>query len=336
MILDLQRFIEKERPDWKELERMLTAAEGDMASQMTLVQVQRFHHLYRKASSDLVKLSSFSSEQEVRQYLETLVTRAYGEIHEIREKPHQFAPHRWFLESFPQAFRRHIKAFYFSLAVTFLGALFGSFAFLLDPESKEVLMPFQHLHGDPAERVRQEESSQVDRLEGAKGTFSSQLMTHNTKVSIVTFGLGITWGFGTFIMLFYNGVILGVVVLDYVLAGQTPFLIGWLLPHGSVEIPAILIAGQAGFVLASALIGWRKPLPLAARLRAVSLDLTYLIFGVAVMLVWAGFIESFLSQYHQPVIPYSIKIAFGSVELVLLFFFLLKAGTSKPSGAVES
>ena len=50
------------------------------------------------------------------------------------------------------------------------------------------------------------------------------------------------------------------------------------------------------------------------------------IFGVALLLVWAGFVEAFLSQYHEPVMPYSVKIAFGLVELVLLSLFLAKSG----------
>ena len=91
-------------------------------------------------------------------------------------------------------------------------------------------------------------------------------MTHNTEVSIFTLALGMTWGVGTIIMLFYNGVILGAVAVDYIRAGETKFLLGWLMPHGVVEIPAILIAGQAGLLLASALIGHgrRCPAPHAA------------------------------------------------------------------------
>ena len=59
-------------------------------------------------------------------------------------------------------------------------------------------------------------------------------------------------------------------------------------------------------------IGWGERITISARLRAVAPDLVTLIGGVAIMLVWAGFIESFLSQYHQPVIPYWVKIAFGT------------------------
>ncbi|UCE55621.1 MAG: stage II sporulation protein M, partial [Desulfobacterales bacterium] len=184
-----------------------------------------------------------------------------------------------------------------------------------------------HLQGDPSERVAHEEITDKDRLEGFKAAFSSQLMTHNTRVSIFTLALGVTWGIGTAMMLFYNGVILGAVALDYLLAGETRFLLGWLLPHGSIEIPAILLAGQAGLILAGTLIGWGQAVSLKMRLRKISADLVTLIIGVALMLVWAGIIEAFFSQYHEPVLPYEIKIGFGVLELILLALFLGKSGT---------
>jgi uncharacterized membrane protein SpoIIM required for sporulation len=161
-------------------------------------------------------------------------------------------------------------------------------------------------------------------------------MTHNTKVSIFTLALGMTWGVGTLIMLFYNGVILGAVVLDYVLAGETPFLLGWLLPHGAIEIPAIILAGQSGLVLAGALIGWGKSISLKARLRKISDDLVTLIMGVAVMLFWAGIVEAFFSQYHEPVIPYEAKIGFGALELILLVLFLTRSGRKGKGERAES
>ena len=154
-------------------------------------------------------------------------------------------------------------------------------------------------------------------------------MTHNTRVSIFTLALGITFGIGTAIMLFYNGVILGAVAVDYILAGEAKFLLGWLLPHGTIEIPAILLAGQAGLILAGALIGWQQSLSLKMRLRIISSDLVTLIGGIALMLVWAGIIESFFSQYHEPVLPYEVKITFGLVELVLLTFFLSRSGRGR-------
>ena len=48
------------------------------------------------------------------------------------------------------------------------------------------------------------------------------------------------------------------------------------------------------------------------------------------MLVWAGFVEAFLSQYHRPVVPYSLKIGFGLAELILLMLFLGRSGRTAP------
>lgn len=330
MIIDLQKFITEERRYWNELEAILEKQERDSLYKMDVEQIKRFHYLYQRTSADLAKVMTLSSETDIRRYLESLVARSYAEVHEIRQKPHRLALVHWFFRTFPQTFRRHIRAFQMAVAATLLGVIFGGMAISIDPEAKEILMPFPHLRGDPSERVAQEEKmwkqEDADRLEGAKTQFSAYLMTHNTRVSIFTFALGMTWGIGTLIMLFYNGVILGAVILDYILAGEAIFLVGWLLPHGSIEIPAILLAGQAGFVLATALIGWGKRISLKRRLQQVFGDLVTLICGLALMLVWAGFVEAFLSQYHEPVLPYTVKIGLGIIELIALTAFLSLAG----------
>ena len=329
MIINLFKFVEEEKPYWQELEKVLDKLEKDPLFRMEIDDVKRFHYLYRRVSSDLGKLHTFASEPEIRAYLESLVARAYGETFESRRKPHKIAPLKWFFKTFPCTFRRHIKAFWLSMAITILGVAFGGLALTFDPDAKEVLMPFPHLQTEPEERVKEEEARVNSDLNEGKSTFSTYLMTNNIRVSVFVFGLGMTFGVGTIILLFYNGVILGAIVLDYILAGETTFLAGWLLPHGAIEIPSILVAGQAGLVLARALIGWDNRLNLRMRLRQVSSDLLTLIMGLALMLVWAGFVEAFLSQYHEPVIPYTFKIAFGLVELTLLTVFLLKAGKEK-------
>ena len=79
-------------------------------------------------------------------------------------------------------------------------------------------------------------------------------------------------------------------------------------------------------MLANALLGWGKRLSLRMRLQKILADLVTLMFGLAIMLVWAGFIEAFLSQYHEPVIPYSMKTGFGIIELIALSIFLGLSG----------
>src|SRR5690606_7609569 len=116
---------------------------------------------------------------------------------------------------------------------------------------------------------------------------------------ITAMALGMTFGLGTLVVLFFNGVILGAVACDYVLDGQTVFLLGWLLPHGAVKIPAILLGGQCGFVIAGAMIGWGSADSMATRFRRITPEVVALVFGLALLPVWAGLVESVVSQYHQ-------------------------------------
>jgi uncharacterized membrane protein SpoIIM required for sporulation len=324
MIVDLPRFVRAEKPYWDELEQQLHKLEEAPELRLPLADLERLHYLYERSAAALARIGAFAAEPETRAFLESLVARAYSQIHETRESKKI----QWMASilAVPRAFRRHWRAFALATGITFFGAAFGALAIHQDPQNKVVLMPFQGLLGSPAERVRQEESTKGERLSGVKARFSAQLMTNNIRVTVLAMALGSTWGAGTLLLLFWNGVILGAVMLDYIAAGQGLFLAGWLLPHGSVEIPAILLGGQAGLMLASALIGWGESTTRSQRLRAIGRDLFAIVAGAAALLIWAGIVEAFISQYHQPVIPYSLKIAFGLCELVALAGFFGWAG----------
>ncbi len=326
MILDLLRFVESERPFWDELDRVLKRIADDPYCKLSLPETTRLQYLYQRAASGLGKLSTFSAEPQTRAYLESLVARAYSECHPNRGAGFRIRPLHWLFSVFPQTFRRHVQAFYLTVLLTIAGAALGGCALWFDPGAKPALMPFSNLNETPAQRVKHEEQSKGAALAGVKGTFSAELMTHNIQVSLLTFAFGATLGIGSIILLFYNGVTMGAVAVDYIHAGFTPFLLGWLLPHGVIEIPAILISGQAAFVLASALIGWGDSSPRSTRLRFVADDVVTLAGGAALMLVWAGVVEAFVSQYHYPVLPYGAKITFGLVELAGLTFFLARSG----------
>jgi len=328
VIVDLDRFIERERPMWDELEYMLDRLERSDRRKLDLAQAKRLHYLYERAAAALARIQTYSCDPEVREHVESLVARAYGLIHSAgRERRRRFNPVAWFFGTFPRTVRRHWRALALASSVMAAGMLFGALALWFDPDSRHVLMPFGHADMRPSERVAQEQASGgASGVTHVKAAFSAMLMTNNIKVSIFAMALGAVWGMGTIVILFHNGVILGAVMLDYIRDGQSEFLAAWLLPHGSVEIPAILIAAQAGLVLGAALIGRGNRKPLKVRLREILPSLVTLIFGVAVLLVWAGILEAFLSQYHPPAVPYSLKILFGSVQLALLAAFFVLAG----------
>jgi uncharacterized membrane protein SpoIIM required for sporulation len=329
--LDLDAFAARERGFWEELDRTVRRLEEDPALVLDVAQVERVHYLYRRAVSALARIDSLPRENDFRKYLEALVARAHMELYDRRARMARFRPLGWLLVTVPATFRRHFGAFAIAGLVTLVGAGFGATALVLDPDAKATLLPFSNLHGSPNERVKKEEAKVDEAAHAHHSSFAAELMVNNISVSIRAFAFGIFYQLGTLVLLFYNGVVLGAVALDYVRAGETRFLLGWLLPHGAFEIPAILIAGQAGLVLGRAVIGFGNDVRFVERLRQVGPDLVTLVAAAALMLVWAGIVESFFSQYHEPVLPYPVKIAFGVSELALLFAWL-RRGRRDPSG----
>jgi uncharacterized membrane protein SpoIIM required for sporulation len=330
VIVDLDRFIAQERPRWQEMETMLSVYDRDRLFRPTTAQSVRLFELYQRSLADLARLEE-GGHRDIANELSSLVSRAYAQIHSSRRRP-RFEPLKWLLVTLPVTFRRQVAAFQLSLAITLFGCALGAGFVAWDTGSKEGILPFKNLLGDPKQRVYDEEHKTNDATADVHAPFAAMLMTHNTRVALFALASGLTWGIGTMIILFANGVTLGAVCFDYIRVGETRFLLGWLMPHGVIEIPAILVASQAGLVLASALIGWNKRIRRRDRLRAVSGDVFTLALGAALMLVWAGIVESYISQYHKPVLPYEAKIAFGAVELVLLIYFYFFVGRHSERG----
>lgn len=320
MIFDIDRFIANSKTHWEELEKMLDRIHQSEFESFDFNETNRFYHLYHQTSSDLNRIQTFSSESELIDYLEGLVSKAYAEIYSIRRGKWRIKLKDFYLLTFPSIFRKHIKLFNLALITMLIGAFLGGSAIMLDPEAKDVLIKFSHLEGSPYERVLKEEEGRNKDLDNQKISFSSYLITHNIQVSLFALVLGITFGLGTFILLFYNGVILGAVVGDYLRFGVGTFAAGWLLPHGAFEIWAILIAGQAGFLIGKSLLKSNR-YSRVAQLSMAGQDILTLFFGLSSLLVWAGIVEAFFSQYHKPIIPYNFKILFGIIEVLFLIYY---------------
>lgn len=326
MIVNLEKFVREERDSWEKLDGQLRRMADDPYRKFPVEEARLLDSLYRRAAADLARLADYSAEAEARTYLESLVARAHAEIHGARRDAPRFALRDWIFRTLPRTIRRRANALGLACVLMAAGTLFGGAALTFDPEAKEALMPYSYLQGSPTDRVAQEVRDRGKRYVDVKGRFSGFLMTHNIQVALTAMSLGLTWGVGTAVLMLLNGIMLGAIAMDYVIAGQTPFLLGWLLPHGVIEIPASLIAGQAGFVLAGAVIGRGQRRRLAARLRAVVPDVTTLSLGAALLLVWAGIVEGFFSQYHEPVLPYAVKILFGLAEAAGLVIYLRYSG----------
>jgi uncharacterized membrane protein SpoIIM required for sporulation len=326
VILDLERFQAQARPRWRDLESLLTGLESRPDRQLSSVEAERLQELYAQTAADLNRVTHGALADELRQYLERLVARAYAELYyapPIRSEIWQ--PRRWLriFTAFPETFRRHARYFALAVLITLLGCSLGGLAVRYDPASVDVLLPADYLR-NPGQRVQVEEQGQARHVDSAQteAAFSAQLIRHNIEVALLAAALGVTFGIGTAILLFENGVLLGAVAVHYARQGFGLFMTAWLLPHGVFEIPSILIAGQAGFYLARLLLRRREDRNVRQSMR----EWLVLVGGLSLMLLWAGLMEGFFSQHHAPVLPYWFKVAVAIAELVLLTTYLLLTG----------
>lgn len=329
MILNLERFQAQARPRWKELESLLTALENRPDHKLSPAEAQQLQQLYAQTASDLNRVTHGALAPQLTQYLERLVARSYAELYFAPPTRSQmWQPRRWLVifKAFPESFRRQSRYFALALLVTLLGCTLGGLAVHYDPASVDVLLPADYLR-NPGERVLEEERGGHRQLDGAQteAAFSAQLIRHNIEVALLAAALGVTFGIGTALLLFENGVLLGAVTVHYTQHGFGLFVSAWLLPHGVFEIPSILIAGQAGFYLARLLLHRAEDRNVRQSMR----EWLVLVTGLAMMLVWAGIMEAFFSQHHAPVLPYGFKVAVAAAELVLLVLYLMLIGRSQ-------
>jgi uncharacterized membrane protein SpoIIM required for sporulation len=326
VILNLERFQAQAQPRWRSLESLLTLLESRPDRRLTPAEAEQLQQLYGQTAADLNRVTHGALAPELRQYLERLVARCYAELYyALPTRSEIWQPRRWLriFTAFPESFRRQSRYFALAVLITVLGCALGGLAVHYDPASVDVLLPADYLR-NPEQRVHQEEQGKGDHPESTQieAVFSAQLIRHNIQVALLAAALGVTFGIGTALLLFENGVLLGAVAVNYTQRGLGLFVTAWLLPHGVFEIPSILIAGQAGFYLAHLLLRRRED----RNVRQTMREWLVLVAGLAMMLVWAGIMEAFVSQHHAPVLPYGFKVGIALAELLLLTLYLLLTG----------
>lgn len=321
---DVNRFLVERRPDWDALEALLTQVEQRGLGALDIEGARRFGKLYRSVSSDLIRARTELADASVTDYLNDLVARSYARVHAGSGRRARHLA-RFFLEEFPRLFREEWRVIALSALLLLSGGAVGATAVAYDRDALGVLIPEQHQAWTPGERIAREHERAGQHDGESAAQFSSFLFTHNIKVSFLVFALGITFGVGTASVLFYNGVPLGALAMEYHQAGQDLFFWAWILPHGIPELTSIFVAGGAGLLLARGLLvpgrRSRKDALVREARRAARL-----VMGAIPILVVAGLIEGTISQLHEPVIPYGLKLAFAALVGAGLYAWLLLAG----------
>lgn len=274
-------------------------------------ELQELGLLYRQTASDLAIVREDNTSNQLSAYLNSLLGRAHNLIY-MGHRPKINELRKFYTETYPQVFRETFPQTMLAFGIFLVTALAAFALTMHDPSFAHRMLGAQMM--DTIEKREMWTHSIVT----VKPLAASAIMTNNLSVSFTTFALGITAGIGTAWMMVVNGLLLGVIGAATWHAGMAEQLWSFVAPHGVLELPAIFIAGGAGFEIARGML-FPGLLPRRESLALAGGRAARLVLGTIPMLIVAGTIEGFLSPSD---IAVPLKFLFAAVMFAALVAYL--------------
>jgi uncharacterized membrane protein SpoIIM required for sporulation len=304
------RWVEKRRPYWNRLEHLVNLGGRSSVSALSPTDLQELALLYRQIAADLASVREDSTSTNLAHYLNQLLGRAHNIIY-MGRKTESRNILTFYRYTYPSVFRETFSNTLAAFVIFLCAAVAGVLLTLNDPSFS------RHLLGPRMMQSIEQHKMWTDSIVTVKPVASSQILTNNLSVSILTYALGITAGIGTVWMMLLNGLLIGVVGTACWQGGMSLVLWSFVAGHGVLELPAIFIAAGAGFIIARGLL-FPGALPRGESLVRAGKLSAQLFFGTIPLLLIAGFIEGFISPSDVP-IPMKFTLAVGLFTLLVLY-----------------
>lgn len=319
------RWIEQRRGLWQQLEMLLHQVESSGLKSLSGDELRELGLLYRQTAQDLSAVRADRGSRTQEEYLNQLLARAHNHIYSGKKlEPRQIL--RFFAVEYPRIFRKLFPwvaaSFFIFVAGGALGALltFSRPAFMRLFLSPSMVASIEH------------HKMWTQNLVSVKPQASSWIMTNNISVCFSTFAGGIVAGLGTIWLLFFNGLMMGVVGMACAQARMSLQLWSFAVAHGSLELPSIFISGGAGLRLAAGLL-FPGIYSRGDSLKRAAIESIRLLSGVVPLLMIAGTLEAFLSPSHAPI---AVKFLTGSVLFLALTLWLTHKPRAKQAPATPT
>lgn len=305
------QWIEKRRHHWTRLETLVQTSGRGGVSRFSPSELQELALLYRQTAADLASVREDPSSGNLVRYLNQLLGRAHNLIY-MGRKAARRGIWTFYKDVYPAVFRETFRDTFTAFLIFFAAAIAGFLMGLGDPGFA------RHILGPQMIQTIEKHQMWTHSIVTVKATASSAIMTNNLSVSFATFALGITAGIGTVYMMLMNGLLMGVVSVACWREGMSLSLWSFVAAHGVLELPAIFIAGGAGFGMARGLL-FPGSLPRRESLVRAGARSVRLVLGIIPLLLLAGLIEGFISPAD---LHYTIKFMLAAGLFTLLVLYL--------------
>jgi uncharacterized membrane protein SpoIIM required for sporulation len=305
-------WLKKRHPYWSELEALLTRVKDHGLHSLSRSEMRELGLLYRQTATDLSAVRGDASSVQQSRYLNQLLGRVHNAIYAGQKKTVR-GVWRFYRREYPRIFRRFLPYTAVATAIFVAGAIAGVSFSLANPDYMRDFL------GPAMMSTIERREMWTHSIVSVKPQASSFIMTNNLSVSFMAFASGILAGLGTLYMMFFNGIMLGVIGTACAIYGMSVKLWSFVSPHGVLELPAIFIAGGAGLRLARALL---FPGVLSRRdsLAVGGTEAVRLLVGVIPMLIVAGTIEAYFSPSATPA-PFKFGAAAALFTLLIAYLW---------------
>jgi uncharacterized membrane protein SpoIIM required for sporulation len=306
-------WIQKRTPYWERLTALVAAADKSRLRGLSRTELQEMALLYRQVASDLSTLRQDRTSAALAGQVNHLLARAHHIIYSSRKSSWR----NFFLflrDGYPRVFRQQIGYIFASLVTMLIGALLAAAFTLANPRFAAPIL------GPGVMSSIERHEMWTHSLVSVAPQAASGIMTHNITVSLTAFAGGLLFGLFSVYLMFFNGLMMGAVAVVCQQAGMSVSLWSFVAPHGSLELPAIVIAGAAGMrighgMLFPGIYRWKDSV---ARAGAQAVRL---VSGIIPMLIIAGSLEGFFSPSAAPV---ELKFLVGATLFTLLLIWLFR------------
>jgi uncharacterized membrane protein SpoIIM required for sporulation len=303
-------WIEKRSIYWERLAGLLTSVDANGIATLSHSELREMAFLYRQVAADLSAIRQDSTARTRTVQLNTLLSRAHAVIYSGRKT--SWRAIYSFLRAYPAHFRKLLPFVLASLIVFLSGALLGALLTTVRPAFMRAML------GPAMVQTIEQQKMWTESINSMAPQESSFITTNNLGVTFATFAAGILAGLGTIYLIGWNGILLGVIGAACGQHHMSIKLWSFVAPHGSLELPAIIIAGAAGLRLGYGLLfpGFHSR---RYSVTVAGSEAVQLLAGTIPMLLCAGTLEGFFSPSHAPV---PLKFLVGGVMFLLLIAWL--------------
>ena len=319
--MNIQRWIARRELNWQRLDFLLRRIEKKGLKSLQANEVGELASLYRSVVTDLARARTQNLSNPLVQNLYSLKTRAYKQIDKGSRRQECLGVVKFYRWGLPAIVQQTFPYIALATALFLTGVLIAWLCIWQEPSFMSRVVPSRIIS-----KVREDGELWTGSIVGVEPLVCPGITINNLKVSLGAVAGGITAGAFTIYIMVFNGLLIGAVAT---LVGQNnlayPFW-AFVFPHGSLELPAILLAGGAGLLISKAIFFPVK----YRRFDAIKLHASQaiqLIFGIVPMLIIAGIIEGFFSS--NPTIPNPIKYLTGlCLFAILAMYFSRKSEIS--------